>query len=496
MNKQELSLFDCVMLGIGSALGPEIFLLLGLAASLAGTQAIISLGIAFVIALLIGLCYAELATAIPVSGEDYIFARRAFRGMLPFLVGWMVWLGNIVYSAFNAIAVAYFLKIIIPVPVGFTAISFIAFAGALIYLGMRTLKRVQNVMVAALVVLLAVFVYSGVGVGDWSYLPGILNGNMGAAFSTAALLFVAFIGFEDIVSVSAEIREPKKTIPRAIILTLVALAVIYISVSLTVFAVLPLSQVMSSENAVLDAASVSMGDAGKLLFSIAGLLAIATSLNAAMTAGTMNAFALGRDGYLPRRLALRGPHGTAAIAILATAMIAIVFAATEAVAFVAYLTDFAYFLAMTVSAYALIVLRKRQPSLERPFKVPFYPYIPLAAILLSAMALIFINPRSIIVGALWLLAGVLAYYLYVIGLNRLKIALGGVLLFLATICFTAYFLVEAAYFSLPHYASFNVNGIVLLAALACSAAGLYLMLFSCQSKSLCKKGQARKNIDN
>ncbi len=478
MDKHELSLFDCVMLGVGSALGPEIFLLLGLAGSLAGMQAVISICIAFVMALLVGLCYAELATAIPTSGEDYVFARRAFRGMLPFIVGWIVWFGNIVYAAFNAIAVAYFLKIIIPVPVGLTAISFIAFAGILLYLGMSTLKRVQNVMVAGLMILLAVFVYFTFSIGDWSYLSGLIGGDWRATFSTAALLFIAFIGFEDIVSVSAEVREPKKTIPLAIVLSLLVLVAIYVSVSLAVFAILPLSVVAASENAVLDAASIAMGEGGRLLFSIAGLLAIATSLNAAMTAGTMNAFALGRDGYLPRRLTAIGPHGTAASAILVTAAITIVFAATEAVAFVAYLTDFAYFIAIAISAYALITLRKKQPSLERPFKVPFYPYIPYAAMALSIIALFAMHPQSLLIGALWLLVGVLAYYLYVIGMNRVKIAFGGVLLFFSAICFTAYFMIDAAYFSLPKLDSFNLNGVVLLAAIAFSAAAAYLILFT------------------
>ncbi len=476
MGKRELTLFDCVMLGVGSALGPEIFLLLGLAGSLAGTQAVLSIAIAFALALLVGLCYAELATAIPTSGEDYVFARRAFKGMLPFIIGWIVWFGNIVYAAFNAIAVAYFLKIILPVPVGLTAISFVAVSGLLIYLGMSTLKRVQNVMVAGLVVLLAVFVYSSVSLGDWAYLSGIIGGDWRATFSTAALLFIAFIGFEDIVSVSSEVVEPKKTLPLAIVLTLLVLLAIYVSVSLAVFAVLPLSAVAASENAVLDAANATMGENGRLLFTLAGLLAIATSLNAAMTAATMNAFALGRDGYLPRRLAAIGPHGTATNAILASAAVIAVFAATEAVAFVAYLTDFAYFMAIAISAYALIALRKSQPSLERPFAVPFYPYVPCAAIALSIAAIFFMQPQSLLIGMLWLLVGVLAYYLYVIGLNRVKIALGGMLLFLSAIGFTLYFMIDAGHFHLPKIDSFNPNGAILLSAIALFASSMYLIL--------------------
>ncbi len=477
-DKKELSLFDCVMLGIGSALGPEIFLLLGLAGALAGTHAILSILIAFAMALLIGLCYAELATAIPVSGEDYVFSRRAFRGMLPFIVGWIVWFGNIVYAAFNAIAVAYFLKIIVPLPVGLTAVSFIAIAAALIYLGMRVLKRVQNAMVAGLIMLLAAFVYFSAGIGDWSFLGGLAGGGWGATFPTAALLFIAFIGFEDIVSVSSEVKEPERTIPLAIILTLVALAVIYVSVSLAVFAVLPVTAVAASDNAILDAAKAAMGYQGELLFSIAGLLAIATSLNAAMTAGTMNAFALGRDRYLPRKLAEIGPHGTAGGAIAATAAITMVFAATEGVAFVAYLTDFAYFMAIAISAYALISLRRTQPALERPFKVPLYPYVPYAAILLSAAAIMFMRPTALIIGTLWLLAGILAYYIYVIELERVKIAFGGVLLFLSASGFIAYFLVEGGYFSLPRLDSFNPNGVVLLASIALAAGAAHLILRS------------------
>lgn len=468
------------MLGVGSALGPEIFILLGLAGSLAGTQAIISIFLAFFMALLVGLCYAELATAIPASGEDYIFSRRAFKGMLPFLVGWIVWFGNIVYAAFNAIAVAYFLKVFIPVPVGLTAVSFIALAAALIYLGMNALKRVQNTMVAGLIILLAIFVYCSSSYGDWSYLSGLAGGDWGATISTAALLFIAFIGFEDIVSVSGEVREPRKTIPRAIIITLFVLALIYLSIALSVFAVMPLADVAASENAVLDAVRIVLGDNGRLLFSIAGLFAIATSLNAAMTAGTMNALALGRDGYLPKRFAKISPHGTAAGAIVLTAAIITVFAATEAVALVVYLTDFAYFIAMALSAYALIRLRKTQPALERPFMVPFYPYIPCAAIALSIIGIISMKPLSLLIGTLWLLSGMLAYYLYVIEMSRVKIAFGGVLLFLSAICLTSYLLVEWAYFSLPKLDSFNLNGLLLLAGLGLGAAAMYLILFSCK----------------
>ncbi len=478
MAGRELSLFDCVMLGVGSALGPEIFLLLGLAGSLAGIQAVLSIVIAFVLALLVGLCYAELATAIPTSGEDYIFARRAFKGMLPFIIGWIVWFGNIVYSAFNAIAVAYFLKLLVPVPVGLTAITFVAAAGLLIYLGMSTLKRVQNVMVAGLVILLALFVYSTVSLGDWSYISGLASGDWRATFSTAALLFIAFIGFEDIISVSSEIKEPKKTLPYAIVITLLVLLAIYVSVSLAVFAVLPLSAVAASENAVLDAANVSLGANGRLLFTLAGLLAIITSLNAAMTAATMNAFALGRDGYLPRKLAALSRYGTASNAILASAVVIIVFAATEAVAFVAYLTDFAYFMAIAISSYALITLRKNQPSLERPFVVPFYPYIPSMAIAMSIIAIFFMHPQSLLIGTLWLMAGLLAYYLYVIGLNRLKIALGGVLLFFAVSSLILYLMIDAGLFYLPKIDSFNPNGAVLLASIALFASSLHLILFT------------------
>ncbi len=477
-DKKELSIFDCVMLGIGSALGPEIFLLLGLAGALAGTHAIFSILIAFVMALLIGLCYAELATAIPVSGEDYVFSRRAFRGMLPFIVGWIVWFGNIVYAAFNAIAIAYFLKIIVPLPVGLTAVSFIAIAAALIYLGIRTLKRVQNAMVAGLIVLLAAFVYFSAGIGNWSFLGLIAGGDWGATFSTAALLFIAFIGFEDIVSVSSEVKDPGRTLPLAIVLTLLALAVIYVAVSLAVFAVLPVSAVAASDNAILDAAKEAMGYPGELLFSLAGLLAIATSLNAAMTAGAMNAFALGRDRYLPRKLAESGPHRTPGGAIAATAAITMVFAATEGVAFVAYLTDFAYFIAIAISAYALIALRRTQPSLARPFKVPLYPYVPCAAIILSVASIFFMRPTALIIGALWLLAGILAYYVYVIELTRVKIAFGGILLLLSASGFIAYFLVEGGYFSLPRLDSFNPNGVVLLASIALAAGAGHLILRS------------------
>jgi amino acid transporter len=351
-------------------------------------------------------------------------------------------------------------------------------------------------MVAGLIILLALFVYSTVSLGDWTYLSGLIGGDWRATFSTAALLFIAFIGFEDIISVSSEIKEPKKTLPLAIVLTLLVLLVIYVSVSLAVFAVLPLSAVAASENAVLDAANAAMGANGRLLFTLAGLLAIITSLNAAMTAATMNAFALGRDGYLPRKLAAMSRYGTAANAIIASAAVIIVFAATEAVAFVAYLTDFAYFMAIAISSYALITLRKNQPSLERPFLVPFYPYVPVAAIVLSICAIFFMHPQSLLIGTLWLLAGLLAYYLYVIGLNRVKIAFGGMLLFFAVISLIIYLMIDAGQFLLPKIDSFNLNGVVLLASIALFVSAFNLILLTGQKTELSgEKSQAGQDVN-
>jgi amino acid transporter len=207
-----------------------------------------------------------------------------------------------------------------------------------------------------------------------------------------------------------------------------------------------------------------------------------------MTAATTNASALGRDGYLPRRLASPGQRGTAEYAILASAAIIAVFAATEAVAFIAYLTDFAYFIAIAISGYALIVLRKSQPSLERPFRVPFYPYVPLAAVALSLVAIVFMQPQALLIGALWLLAGVLAYYLYVIGMNRVKIAFGGVLLFLSALLFIAYFMVEAGQFPLPKIGAFNPNGVILLAAIALGVGAFCLILLTGKAGLAGKKG--------
>ncbi len=242
--KRELGLFPAMMMGLGSILGTGIFVSIGLGAGIAGPSVILAIGIAAVVATFNALSSAQLAAAHPVSGGTYEYGYRFLAPPVGFLAGWMFLLAKSASAATAALGFAGYLLVSLgldgvpAVPVAFTTV--IIFTG-IVLLGIRRSSQVNIAIVSVTVLALVTFAAAGISYQSSNgthaafspFFKGEdpLDATMNLLHATA-LLFVAFTGYGRIATLAEEVSEPRRTIPRAIIATLVVSALIYVTVSI------------------------------------------------------------------------------------------------------------------------------------------------------------------------------------------------------------------------------------------------------------------------
>ncbi len=256
--KRVLGLHDAVGVGLGAIIGAGIFVVTGVAAGVAGTSFLVGLIIAGVVASFNGLSSAQLAAVYPQSGGTYEYGYRVLTPWLGFSAGWMFILSKLSAAGIVAIGFGSYFYQLIPF---FTPIQYSV--GAVVLLTIANLWGVQKAgiinMSIVLVTLMALvyFVFSGVGsISSQNFQPFAPFGMRGIAES-AAILFFAFTGYARIATLAEEVVEPKKTIPRAVIITILTAIVLYAAVSLVAVGVIG-AESMSRSTSPLQLAALSM----------------------------------------------------------------------------------------------------------------------------------------------------------------------------------------------------------------------------------------------
>lgn len=256
--KRVLGLHDAVGVGLGAIIGAGIFVVTGVAAGVAGASYLVGLLIAGVVASFNGLSSAQLAAVYPQSGGTYEYGYRVLTPWLGFSAGWMFILSKLSAAGIVAIGFGSYFYQLIPF---FTPIQYSV--GAVVLLTIANLWGIQKAgiinMSIVLVTLLALlyFVFSGVGsVNSQNFEPFAPFGMMGIAES-AAILFFAFTGYARIATLAEEVIEPKKTIPRAVIITILTAIVLYAAVSLVAVGVIG-AENMAQSTSPLQFAALSM----------------------------------------------------------------------------------------------------------------------------------------------------------------------------------------------------------------------------------------------
>lgn len=441
--ERKLGLSRAIIMGLGGAIGFEIFVLLDYAYfDLAGPTMVSALFLCGLINLLTMFSYSELSAAIPKVGGEYTYTKAAFGGLTAFMAGCLRWLASVFGGALAAVVfaqqLAYFFSIFIPAVQNFILVSTPLIAAIVVIilaaLDISGVKEATTLIVFAFLAIFAVFLASGLwyGLTPPEVLPRASLGGLSGFFAATAYTFTMFVGMRALVAGAPQIKEPGKNIPRALLLSTVLLTAVYCGVAYVAVGVVPLG---NYDVPLLNlAAAEIVGGIGGILFAIAGMIASVSSVGTAMMVQSSILGGMSRDGYMPKvLLRVHRRFGTRYVAVIASSLFVILFSAIGAVEFLGYAASFGSLLVFALVNLSLMKLREKEPHLKRPFKAPLYPITPIAGIVMSFLLLTFpvllrdVNAESALVSGLGLMALVLTtYYLRMVGRYRLRVAVGGV----------------------------------------------------------------------
>ncbi|MEG4230071.1 APC family permease [Microcoleus sp. N9_B2] len=235
--KRELGVFGATLMGLGSIVGTGVFVSIGIAAEIAGPGVILAVGIAALVAVCNGLNSAQLAANHPVSGGTYEYGYKYLNPWLGFTAGWMFIVAKTASAATAALGFAgYFLNAVGVADRTYlilTALVALAALTLIVLTGIRRSNIANTVTVSVTLLSLAVFIAAGLPEVRWEKMSALQNdSSIGSILHATALMFVAYTGYGRIATMSEEVREPRKTIPKAIIFTLVLTMLLYVAVAI------------------------------------------------------------------------------------------------------------------------------------------------------------------------------------------------------------------------------------------------------------------------
>lgn len=414
--KRGIGLFEATAYGVGIILGAGIYALIGKAAGIAGNAVWLSFVIGAVVSSFTGLSYAELSSMFPKAAAEYVYVKKAYDSkLLAFLIGWLIIFTGIVSAATVALGFAGYFTAILGFPIILTAIMLIGLLSFLNFYGIKESSRV-NILFTSIeilgLILITLMGLTSFGKVNYLEMPHGISG----IFVAAALIFFAYIGFEDVVNIAEETKNPKKTVPRALILSILITTVLYILVAVSTISLADWRELEKSTAPLAYAASQVMGQKAFSIMSYIALFATSNTVLILLIVGSRMMYGMANDGSLPKILsAIHEKRRTPWIAVFAMMLLSIFFVLLGDIKLVANVTSFGAFMTFSLVNLSLIWLRYKKPGLKRPFKVPFnigkFPVIGFLGLVSCLIMITQFDLNVVSVGLLILVSGLVVYKL-------------------------------------------------------------------------------------
>ncbi len=412
--KRELTLLDVVCISTGAMLS-GLFILPGLAYATAGPSILVSYLIAGALAVTGLLSQAELVSAMPKSGGTYFYVTRSMGPAVGTVYGLITWLALSLKSAYELVFMAMTTLLLARIDLGLVPLlagAFLAlFLGANL-VGTKEAGRLQVIVVCGLLAALSFYVARGIGNVDVRFFHPFAPAGSGAAVSAAGFLFISFGGLLKVASIAEEVKDPGRTVPVGMILSLFLVGFFYLAVVFVTIGVLG-SDLEGAKTPISLGASRFLGPAGRWAFGAVAILAVLSSVNAGIMSASRYPFALARDEMLPAvlgRVGRRYKTPVLSLCLTGGVVLAAMFIKTD------LLVDAAssvLILTYLFSCLAVVILRESRLQNYRPrFFSPLYPWVQLLGVVGSCALLLELGRTALLITAGLVGTGLFFYWFF------------------------------------------------------------------------------------
>ncbi|MBD3388829.1 MAG: amino acid permease [Candidatus Altiarchaeales archaeon] len=368
--RRDLGLKEVVFFGVGVTLGAGIYAIIGEAALVSGNMVWLSFLVASFVALLSAFSYAELSSRYPDAGGEFEYVNQVFGRSPAFVIGFLVAVTGIVASAAISISFAEYLSVVYPLNRTAAAIGIMLLMAAVNISGIKHSSKTNMIATAiTLAGLVLVVLFSIPDLGSVDYLEMPPSGSVGI-LSAGALIFFAYVGFEDVVKLAEETENPRENIPKGLILSNLIVMVIYLMVSLSLVSVIECEGLGGVEGPLSHLMRSKTGFVGASLMAVFALFATSNSILTNVIATSRIVFDMGRESTILKPLTYLTPGlGTPLTGTLLTSAAILAFILIGDLKTVAALSNmfiFAVFFTINVTAIA----SRFRPGEEARFKMP------------------------------------------------------------------------------------------------------------------------------
>lgn len=408
--RRSLGLYAVLTISIGAMIGSGIFVLPGLAFSIAGPSVILAFFLAGFVVLPAALSQSEMATAMPVAGGTYLYIDRAMGPLMGTIAGFGVWFSLVFKAAFALVGLSAYLEFFVEHPERPIAAVLAVLLIIVNLMGVHQTAKFQTALVSIVLVFLAGFIILGTPSTDPERFQPFLSEGAKGLLSATAVVFVSYIGVTKVASLAEEIKRPGRTIPLSILTSVGIAMLLYPAVVAVMVGVTPASELAQTETPVLTAAAHFLGTSGTYVVAGTAVLALLSMANAGVIASARYPLAMARNSLAPPFLARIGhKSGVPVAGISVTGVLLIVLVLFVPLIELAKLASAFQLLVFVLVNIALIAFRESHLDWYQPkFRSPLYPLpqafgIAAALLLLTQMGIVPLVGASAIVlaGVVW-----------------------------------------------------------------------------------------------
>ena len=406
--RREISMWQATLTGIGLILGAGIYALIGKATAIAGNGVWLSFALSALVAIFTGLSYAELSSVFPKAGAEYVYTKHAFGRKLAFVIGWLIIIAGFVFSATVAFGFAGYFEKLFGAPYLPTAAVLILLLSFLVFYGIK--ESIWFGVVATLIETAGLVVVIVLGVPYLGRVDYFEFPSLAGVFTAAALVFFAYVGFEQISRLSEETKNPKVNIHRATLISITITTIIYILVALSAVSIVDWRILGASNAPLAEIASKLMGSHGFVVLSVIALFATANTVLFMMVATARMIYGMGKSfSHTSVFARVHSKTRTPWVATIITMVFSVVALGFGKIETVANMTDFLIFFVFIVINAAAIKLRFSVTKEEHHFRMPLnlgrFPLIPVFGILSCLMLMAYVNFEVMAYAALTIIIG-------------------------------------------------------------------------------------------